>query len=282
MKRLGVIACCLAVLVGCEDRFWGELQQIEFATNLVHLARSAGVAEGAAVRVTVTDVAIGAAGWGAFDARATGTLDVVPTDDRAFEISGGRGRVEVVGHRGTETVMDRFPVRFEAPREVLANDRARLGVVADVPCAVALSLHGRRGARLSHDPTALDVAGDDRIRVWEAEGDAIEVAAGAGAVGRLDVRYGTYGPVPAPEIVGVALADVVEVALRAVPYAEGTLLVPFGSTADGTEVACVPVAWQIPEGVAFESAEPGDDGTVPMILVEGRGVPDGVTVSIAR
>ena len=282
MKRLGLIVCALAVSVGCEGRFWGELHQLEFGTNLVHLAPSHAVAEGAAVRFEVTDVATGLVGWEPFDAAATGTLDLVATGERAFEIRSGRGRIEVTSRRGDETVEDRFPVRFESPREVLVDGLPRLGVVADAPCAVELSVHGRRGARLSHDPTALDVAGDKAIRVWEAEGSRIELAAGAGAVGRLDVRYGTFGPVPAPEVVGVALADVVDVAIRAEPYGEGTLLVPVGAAADGTRVACVPVAWEIPEGVVFHPGDPGEDGTVPLILVEGSGIPEGVTVSIVR
>ena len=112
-------------------------------------------------------------------------------------------------------------------------------------CGVELTVHGRHGARLGHSPGALEARGDEILEVGDSDTSDVAVAAEEPGVGRLAVSYGDFGPVPGPEIVGVAVDDIVRVEILATKLRVGdtpqSVLQPIGYTADGTAVACVPV-----------------------------------------
>lgn len=280
MVRLGVMAGGLALLVGCEPEFWGDLGEIGFATDLVDWTPAHAIARGAPVRIGVAGTT--REGEWTFDGRVTGDLDAVD-EDQALTVSGDRGRVHFVGHRADGArIEDRFPLRFEDPSSVRANGEQRLAIVAGEACPLSLTVHDRRGATLGHAAEALDVAGDDVLQTWATDTERIEVVAEVG-VGRLEVAYGDFGALRGPEIVGVPADALVTVELVATVLSGTdtpvTMLQPRAFTADGTGVTCVPVVWDLPAGLEVERV-PGTDGGVVAVFVAGRGLPDGVGVHL--
>jgi len=286
VRRLAVAAGTFALLVGCEPAFYGDLGLIGFATNLGSWTPARPIARGAPLQVGVAEVGGKDEGWSGVESRVTGNLDGTALEDGALQIEGDRGRIwfSAVGQDGVQAE-DHFGVRFEDPREALSNGEPRLAIpVGGPPCTLELTLHGRRGVRLGHDPKVVDVAGDG-FDVWSTPGEAVEVAFPRRAVGRLEVSYGDFGAIPGPELVGVTLDEVARVELQAIPLTGSdepmSALVPIGYTADETPVACVPVTWDIaPElGIA---QEPDENGRVWGVLAPGRRVPDGVAVHLDR